>query len=306
MITHYLRGAYFTALLLAAALSQAEVSSPHAAALQAAGYQVRQRGEGGQTVDFGKVKIIDDASIAHIAALTDVRHLSGTGEGVDDAVLAKLVKAAPALEELFINGSSITDEGLTVLGQLPKFKHFGLHHGPKGLKGKGLLALKGNRSFTSIEFGGMQSIDDETVGILAELPHLRAINIYHTLNTRKSLPLLVKKNPLIEEFALNPHFQPDRFSAADIALLAPLKNLRELSLNDMVLPYEDGLAHLKALTGLEKLHLEWSIYTDADLAKLRAELPSVEIKAGNRAKEENLTHWNERVARVNEATPGKP
>ena len=176
----------------------------------------------------------------------------------------------------------------------------------KVFKGRGLLALKENRNFTFIEFGGMQGIDDETVGYLAELPHLRAINIYHTMNTRASLPLLVQKNPLLEKFAMNPHFQPERFSAADIATLAPLKHLRELSLNDMVLPYEGGLEHLKKLTALKKLSLEWSIYRDEDLAKLKAELPGVEIKAGNRAKEQEITRWNERVARMNKAATQKP
>ena len=306
MINRYYNCAAFAALLLAAPFSQAEEPSPHVAALQAAGYKVYKANEGGHNVDFGTVKVLDDASLANIAALGDVRQLSGTGEGVDDAVLAKLVKAAPALERLFINGSTITDEGLSVLAKLPNLKHFALHHGPKDLTGKGLLALKGNENFKSIEFGGMQSIDDESVGYLAELPHLRAINIYHTLNTRASLPLLVEKNPLLEKFSLNPHFEPKRFSADDIATLAPLKNLSVLSLNDMVLPYENGLSHLTELKGLKKVSLEWSIYTDEDLAKLKAALPGVEIISTNRAKEEELAKWNERVAAMKKEAADKP
>ena len=298
--------ASFLALLLASSSCPAEDLPPQAAQLEAAGFKVHRHNPAGYNVDFGKVKVLDEASLANIAALRDVRQLSGTGEGVDDAVLAKMVKAAPALETLFINGSTITDEGLTVLAKLPNLRHFGLHHGPKGLKGKGLLALKGNQNFKSIEFGGMQSIDDESVGYLAELPHLRAINIYHTLNTRASLPLLVKKNPLLEKFALNPHFDPTRFSAEDIATLAPLKNLSELSLNDMVLPYENGLSHLTALKGLKKVSIEWSIYTDEDLAKLKAALPGVEIISTNRAKQENLATWNERVAKMKKDAAGKP
>lgn len=67
----------------------------------------------------------------------------------------------------------------------------------------------------------MQSIDDESVSYLAELPHLRAINIYHTLIPRASLPLLVKKNPLLEKFALNPHVDPKRFPHPHPVLLPP-------------------------------------------------------------------------------------
>ena len=152
----------------------------------------------------------------------------------------------------------------------------------------------------------MEGIDDVTVGYLAELPHLRSINIYHTMNTRASLPLLVEKNPLLEKFSLNPHFQPERLTAADIPMLAPLKNLKELALHDMVLPYEGGLVHLKQFKGLKKLDIEWSIYTDEDLVKLRADLPGVEIKSGNRAKEENLAIWNERVAQLEKNAGAKP
>ncbi|HEX8309914.1 MAG TPA: hypothetical protein VF614_01270 [Chthoniobacteraceae bacterium] len=303
MQSHSLLSTTFSALVLATCLSAAQDIPPQAAQLEAAGFKVHKRNPSGYAVDFGKVKVLDDASIANIAALREVRELSGTGEGVDNAVLAKLVKAAPDLETFFVNGSTITDEGLTVLSKLPKLRHLGVHHGPKEMKGKGLLALKGNQNFKSVEFGGMQSIDDESVGYLAEMPHLRAINIYHTMNTRASLPLLVKKNPLLEKFSLNPHFDPKRFSAEDIAMLAPLKNLSELLLNDMVLPYENGLSHLTALKGLKKVSLEWSIYKDEDLAKLKAALPGVEIISTNRAKPEELAKWNERVeAMKKEAT----
>lgn len=306
MISRLYTGASCAALILTATISQAKDPSPHAAALQAAGYRVNNVDKGGYSVDFGTVKVIDDASLASIAALGDVHQLSGTGEWVDDAVLAKMVQAAPELQTLFINGSTITDEGITVLAKLPKLQHFGLHHGPKELKGKGLLALKGNQNFKSIEFGGMQGIDDESVGYLAELPHLRAINIYHTLNTRASLPLLVKKNPLLEKFVLNPHFDPKRFSADDIATLAPMKNLSDLSLNDMVLPYENGLSHPTELKGLKKVSLEWSIYTDEDLDKLKAALPGVEIISTNPAKEGELAKWNERAAAMKKEAVEKP
>ena len=288
MKTHYYQAASFAAFLLSSHLSQAEVSSPHADALRTAGYQVHYENEGGYKIDFGKVLVIDDASIANIAALGDVRHLSGTGEGVDDAVFVKMVNATPSLEYLFINSSKITDEGVKVLAKLPKFQHLGLHHGSKEFTGKGLLALKDNPTFKSIEFGGMSSIDDVSVGYFAQLPHLRSIGIFHVMNTRASLPLLLEKNPLIEEFALNPHFQPSRLTAEDIALLTPWKNLSKLSLNDMVLPYENGLSHLTALKGL------------------KAALPGVEIISTNRAKEEELANWNKRLRAMTDAATEKP
>ncbi len=295
MKTHYYQAASFAALLCASQLVCAEVSSPHADALRAAGYQVHNGNDGGFKVDFGTVKVINDASIAHIAALGDVRELSGTGEGVNDAVFAKMIKAVPALETLFINSSMVTDDGSKVLASLPKFRHLGLHHGCKEFTGKGLLALKDNPNFKSVEFGGMGSIDDASVRYFAEMPHLREIAVFHTMNTRASLPVLVKKNPLLEKFAFNPHFQPARFVAQDIALLAPLANLNDLTLSDMVLPFENGLSHLTALKGLKKVSLEWSIYTDEDLAKLKAILPNLEIITSNRGKMEELTNWNERL-----------
>ena len=285
------------ALLLGTSLVAAQEPPlpAQAAGLEAAGFKVHRGNPSGYRVTFGAEAVFNEASLANIAALRDVREISGDGVGVDDAVLAKLVKAAPALESLFINGSAITDEGLKVLAQLPNFKHLGIHHGPKALTGKGLLALKGNQSFKSVEFGGMQGIGDETVGYLAELPHLRAVNIYHTEHTRASLPNLVRKNPLLEKFSLNAGLRPARMSAADILTLVPLKNLRELGLHEMDLPYEGGLVHLKQLKGLKKVSLEYSIYKDEDLAKLKAALPGVEIVSTNRASEKNLITWQERV-----------
>ncbi len=302
----YLLSTAFFALLLGTSLPAAQELPPHAAPLEAAGFKVHRSNPSGYRVTFKSEAVFNDASIANIAALRDVRAISGDGVGIDDVVLAKLVKAAPTLETLFINGSAITDEGTKVLAQLPNFRHLGIHHGPKALTGKGLLALKGNPNFKSVEFGGMQGIGDDTVGYLADLPHLRAINIYHTENTRASLPLLVKKNPLLEKFSLNSGLQPSKISAADIETLLPLQNLRELGLHEMPLPYEGALVHLKQLKGLKKVSLEYSIYKDEDLAKLKAALPGVEIISTSRATEKNLATWNERVEAMKKASTKKP
>ena len=68
--------------------------------------------------------------------------------------------------------------------------------------------------------------------------------------------------------------------------------------------YENGLSHLTSLKGLKKVSLEWSIYKNEDLAKLKAALPSVEIISTNPAKEKNLAAWNERIeAMKKEAKP---
>ncbi len=221
-------------------------------------------------------------------------------------LLVLLLATLPELEHFFVNGSKVTDQGLAALAAAPKLQHFGMHHGPKELTGKGLLAFKDKPNFTSIEFGGMGGITDETVGYLSELPQLRSINIYHTANTRASLPALARKASALESFSINPHFEPARFSDADLAMLAPLKNLRELALNNMVLPYENGLAHLQALTGLKKLSIEWSYYTDEDLAKLRTALPALEIKTSHRAAAEKLVLWKERVADLTKTSTIKP
>jgi hypothetical protein len=52
--------------------------------------------------------------------------------------------------------------------------------------------------------------------------------------------------------------------------------------------------------------LEWSIYKDEDLAKLKAALPGVEIISTNRAKEEELVKWNERVEAMKKEATKKP
>lgn len=279
-----------------------ETAPPQVAALKASGIAVSSAKGGGFNVDIRDAKVLTEESWARLESLGGIRKISvGAGHEFTDATLASMA-GLQTLEEIFINGSAITDEGLAALARLPKLAHFGMHHGPGALTGKGLVALKAHAHFRSVEFGGMSGIDDRTAAFLAQLPQLRVVKLFHTRNTRASLPQLAAL-PLLESFCLNPHFEPTRITAADIALLAPAKQLRELDLSDMVLPFEDGLAHLKALPALKKVSLEWSYYTDEDLAKLRAALPGLEIKTGNRAGEDKLNEWNKRLRESGKKLP---
>ena len=263
-----------------------EAAPPQMAALKAMGITVSKAHGGTYNIDIRDANALTEEAWTKIETLGAVRKFNvGAGAEFTDVTLARMA-GFRGLEEIFINGSAITDEGIAVLARLPKLQHFGMHHGPAALTGKGLLALKDHAPFRSVEFGGINGIDDRTAGYLAQRPQLRAVKLFHTRNTRASLSQLAAL-PVLESFCLNPHWEPKRVDPADIALLAPAKQLRELDLGDMVLPFENGLTHLKGFAALKKVSLEWSYYTDEDLAKLRAALPGLEIKTGNRAGEKN-------------------
>jgi hypothetical protein len=62
-----------------------------------------------------------------------------------------------------------------------------------------------------------------------------------------------------------------------LATLAKLKSLESLSLDEVRLTHA-GLVQIKALPNLKKLTLQHADIPDADIAKLRADLPGVTIE----------------------------
>jgi hypothetical protein len=73
--------------------------------------------------------------------------------------------------------------------------------------------------------------------------------------------------------------KPNALSIDDstLATLAKMKSLETLSLDEVRLTHA-GLARLKALPNLKKLTLQRADIPEADIAKLRADLPNVTIE----------------------------
>ena len=266
---------------------------PQVAALKSAGVNVSRLKEGGWNVEVKSVKDLNDDVWRQIESLPEVTRFSA-GQGFTDADLARLCKVK-SIRTIFFNGPAITDAGLAALNDLPELERFGVDHSSV-ITGAGLPALKDAKKLTALGFGGC-IINDGGVADLVQLMQLKELKLGHVRITRKSFPLLAGL-PNLERLEITPNWDPHYYTAADFAALAPASKLGELEVHDMVLPWDDGLEHLKALKSLKTLDLYWCYVTDADMAKLKAALPNVKIDVRNPAGPDRLKQYNEALEKL--------
>lgn len=270
-----------------------DADPPQVAALKSAGAAVGREKAGGWRVDFRDAVPSDDAW--KLMQALDVRKFSSGGKTFDDAQLGRLCAVA-SIEGIFLNGPAVTDAGLPQLSRLPHLQSFVVHHSTI-LTGVGLTALKDSANLRMIGFGGCSKIDDASVEAISQLKQLRELQLGHDRNTRRSFEAIASL-PNLEVLMLTPNWNPQQYNAADFASFAPLKNLKEIELHDMSLPYDDGLDHLAALPNLKTLRLLWCIVSEADLAKLKARLPDLKVDVQHPGTPEQAKKWDEAMARM--------
>jgi hypothetical protein len=135
------------------------------------------------------------------------------------------------------------------------------------------------------------------VRTIAQLTQLEDIGLGHTRITRASFPLLAAM-PVLARLEITPNWDPQPYTAADFSAFATMTRLHELELHDMVLPWDNGLDHLKAITSLTTLKLYWCYLSAADLAQLKAGLPAVTLDIRNPAGEDRLKQYTERLDKL--------
>ena len=205
-----------------------------------------------------------------IAALgTKAAYVSG--QGIDDAAIARFVKMG--MEGLAFDGTGITDAGLAAFKDA-KLTKLTLSHA-LGLKGSGAVALAGHPTLKELSIGGT-GFGDAGMPPIASIKGLTRLQLNHDQITDAGLAALVN-HPALESLMFSPQMTP-RLTDASLATVATLKALNELTINDTVLTYDGGLKLLKSLPNLQKLTLGKVGLSDADLAKLKADLPKVDIK----------------------------
>lgn len=248
--------------------------SPQMLALKAGGASVQPDKEGGLRVSFQDWKL-DEAGWKALESLPDVRIIwVGNAKNLDNDQFGRLCQIK-SIEQFFLNGFPGSDEALKHLANLPNLKHFGADHSQ--FTGTGLVALKNSPNFASIRFGGCP-FNDDGMRAVGELTQLKKANISHVQFTSAGFPNFGKLVNL-EELAISPNCEP-YYVGADLVHLAGLKRLETLRISEMALTYEDGLYHLKDLKNLKLLELKDCRISDADLARLRADLPGTTIDRG--------------------------
>jgi hypothetical protein len=258
--------------------------------LKAAGGNVGSLKGGGMSITFQDCKLADKSWTA-LESLRDLKTFTiyGSGKEFGDEQLARLGEIK-SIESIFFNAYGGTEAGLASLGKLPNLRHFGADHSP--FTGTGLAALKGSKNFTSLRIGGCP-FNDEGMKTLGELTQLKEANISHVRFTSAGFPNFAKLVNL-EKLTINPGFYP-YFVGADFVHLSGLKNLNTLIVYEMPLGYEDGLDHLKGLK-LTRLEFHDCRISDADLAKLKSDLPDTTIDR-TYSIDEKFKGWDQELER---------
>lgn len=199
-----------------------------------------------------------------------IKVFAATGKGIDDGALDRLSKLP--LTSLSLQHPSVTDAGAAALGRMKELKTLTLVHASK-LTGKAAAALAGHPSLESVSSD--EGFAAGGTAHLASCPKLKTLRLYHGFVTDETVTPLAK-NATIETLNLSPLLTAGVSDAA-LASLATMTGLKDVTISHTVLTYAGGLNRLKELTNLTKLTLTEVGVSDADLAKLRADLPNVKV-----------------------------
>ena len=188
-------------------------------------------------------------AFAKFEGWTNLKSIAFHGNAIDDEGLGHICERFPNLESLnLIHARVLTDASAVHLLKLKKLKRIILN-GPK---------------MTAAWHGNLGSLPLESLSVSQgnSLPAMEAI-------------AGAKAIPTLRQFAMDAH----AFTDADLAAIAGVTQIKELSLSnldlpDARLPQLQALAHLKSLT----LVRYGTGYPEETQAKVKALLPKVEVK----------------------------
>jgi hypothetical protein len=212
-----------------------------------------------------------------VAGLSHLKSLS-FGPGLRDAHLPLLAGLAE-LETLQTNLALITDAGVKGLAGFKSLKIVKFFHPCKEFSGAGLAALADMASLERLTVAGSLAFNDDGMAAVGKLTRLKEFRTWHAGQTiegvkkLKDLPNL-KNLTLGQRLAYKP---PTTVSDETIAVLAELKSLETLQLEEARLKRE-SLAQLKALPGLKKLTLAGIDLAEAEVERLKQDLPGVDVQ----------------------------
>lgn len=257
-----------------------------ATALRALGGQITESGGAVTKVSFRDCSKLGAAEFAAIGQLKALKSLTlyGSCKGLNDETLAHFA-GLTALEDLGTDGIQVTDAGLKHLANLPNLRTASFFHiafPDKGFTGAGFAAFKSLPKLERLTVAGTP-FNDKGMAAVAELTQLKEFRTWHTYQTQAGNEHLLKltglRSLMLGQRLRQYGGKPNALSIDDttLATLAKLKSLETLALDEVRLTHA-GLARLKALPNLKKLTLQRADIPEADIAKLRADLPNVTIE----------------------------
>lgn len=229
------------------------------------------------SIDVADCSKWTEADFKQLAQLSHLKLVS-FGPGLGDAALP-LLSGLPELEYLSTNLSLITDEGVKELAGLKSLKVLKFFHPCKAFTGAGLGRLSEMPNLERLTVAGSLAFDDEGMAAVAKLTRLKEFRTWHAGQTLEGVKKL-KELTALRSLTLGQRLAykaPTSLSDDTLAVLAEMKSLETLQLEEARLKRE-SIVQLKALPELKKLTLEGIDLPEAEVERLRQDLPKVEIK----------------------------
>ncbi|MFN3153475.1 hypothetical protein [Bremerella sp.] len=218
-----------------------------------------------------------------IGQLTTLKSLSLSGKDLNDDQL-KMLSGLKNLESIMINGTVLTDDGYKHFTAFPKLEKLSIFHPSRKLdafNGSGLAHLKALPELDSLTFAGATA-GDEALEAVGQLTQLESFREWHNTETSNGLKHLIKLQNL-KSVRLGQRLPswgkdtPASFDNDSIAILAKIPSLESVELTEARLSY-DAVVQLKVLPNLKKVIISQVDISEADVEKLKAAMPGVEVK----------------------------
>ena len=257
-----------------------------AGALRALGGQVTETAGAVTKISFKDCSMLGATEFKQIGSLKSLKSLTlyGKCHGLTDETLAHLA-GLTALEELGTDGIQVTDAGLRHLAALANLRSasfFHIAYPDNGFTGAGFAAFKTLPKLEKLTVAGTP-FNDKGMAAIAELSQLKEFRTWHTYQTQAGNEQLLKltgvRSLMLGQRLRQWNGRPNPLSIDDstLATLAKMKSLESLGLDEVRLTHA-GLGQLKALPNLKKLSLQRADISEAEIAKLRADLPGVTVE----------------------------
>lgn len=206
---------------------------------------------------YNNCRGLDDASLHHIAGLTE-------------------------LESLGTDRINVTDEGMKPLAQLKNLRTASFFHtsfGKPGFTGVGFGYLKDCPKLERMTVAGI-SMGDEGFAAIATITQLKDFSTWHTYQTEAGNAHIAKlpnlKTLKVGQRLPRAGAKAPSLSDASLPTLAKIKSLENLKIGEARFTAE-AIKTLKSLPNLKQLTIYGAFISDEDVAKVRKELAGVKV-----------------------------
>jgi hypothetical protein len=220
---------------------------------------------------------LTDADFRQLGRLVHLKQLD-LNNCLNDARL-ELLTGLVELEYLQTNLAQITDDGLKPLARLRGLRNVKFFHPGKAFSGAGLAHLADLPHLERLTVAGSLAFNDKGMAAVARLPRLREFRMWHAGPTQEGVKQLKElKNLRSLNLGQRLTYKPPACPTDEtLSILAELKSLETLQLDEARLTFA-ALRQLKRLPALKRLTLGGIDIPEADVERLRKELPQVKVE----------------------------